>query len=32
MKTLVIDTPNEKQKLALKAHTKYVGYGGARGG
>jgi len=29
---LKIDTPNEKQKLALKAKTKYVGYGGARGG
>lgn len=31
-KTLYIGEPNEKQKLALKAKTKYVGYGGARGG
>lgn len=29
MKTLVIDPPNDKQKLALKANTKYIGYGGA---
>lgn len=32
MITLKIDTPNEKQKLALKAKTKHIGYGGARGG
>lgn len=31
-RTLVIDPPNEKQKLALMADTKYIGYGGARGG
>lgn len=29
MKTLIIDPPNDKQKLALKAKTKYIGYGGA---
>lgn len=32
MKTLKISEPNEKQKLALMADTKHVGYGGARGG
>lgn len=32
MKTLRIDSPNEKQKLALKARAKHIGYGGARGG
>lgn len=32
MKTLVIEPPNEKQILALKADVKHVGYGGARGG
>lgn len=32
MKTLRIDPPNEKQKLALVADTKHIGYGGARGG
>lgn len=32
MKKLVIDPPNEKQKIALKAKTKHIGYGGARGG
>lgn len=30
--TLVIQQPNEKQKLALMAKKKIVGYGGARGG
>ena len=29
MLTMTIDQPNDKQKLALKAKTKYVGYGGA---
>lgn len=29
---LVIDEPNEKQKLALKDHHKFIAYGGARGG
>lgn len=32
MRTLVIDPPNEKQKIALKAKAKHIGYGGARGG
>ena len=32
MKTLTITEPNDKQKLALLANTKHVGYGGARGG
>lgn len=32
MKTLKISPPNEKQKLALLADTKHIGYGGARGG
>lgn len=29
---MVIDPPNSKQKLALSATTKHIGYGGARGG
>jgi len=29
---LTLGTPNEKQKLFLADHHKYVGYGGARGG
>lgn len=29
MITLKIDPPNEKQKLALKAKAKHIGYGGA---
>ena len=32
MSTLVISPPNEKQKLFLKAKTKHIGFGGARGG
>ena len=32
MSTLVISPPNEKQKLFLKANTKHIGFGGARGG
>lgn len=32
MTSLVIDPPNDKQKLALCAKAKYIGYGGARGG
>ena len=32
MPTLVINPPSEKQKLFLKATTKHIGYGGARGG
>lgn len=32
MRALVIDSPNEKQKLFLKAKTKHIGFGGARGG
>ena len=31
-KKLIIDTPSEKQKLFLKAKTKHVAFGGARGG
>lgn len=31
-KTLVIEPPNEKQKLFLQAKTKHVAFGGARGG
>lgn len=27
-----VETPNERQKLFLKAETRFVGYGGARGG
>lgn len=29
---LILEEPNERQKLFLAAHTKHVGYGGARGG
>ncbi len=32
MSTLVISPPNEKQKLFLRANTKHIGFGGARGG
>ena len=32
MPTLTISPPSEKQKLFLKAKTKHVGFGGARGG
>lgn len=32
MMTLRIDAPSEKQKLFLKANTKHVAFGGARGG
>ena len=32
MKTLVIDPPSDKQKLFLKANTKHIAFGGARGG
>ena len=32
MTTLRIDAPNEKQVQMLAAHTKHVGFGGARGG
>ena len=32
MRTLVIEPPSEKQKLFLKADTKHVAFGGARGG
>lgn len=32
MKSLVIDCPNEKQKLFLKDKHKIVIFGGARGG
>lgn len=32
MPTLKILPPNEKQKMFLKARTKHVGFGGARGG
>lgn len=32
MTELRLGTPNEKQKLFLADHHKYVGYGGARGG
>ena len=32
MTELHMDRPNEKQKLMLKARTKHVGFGGARGG
>ena len=32
MKQLRIDPPNDKQKIALKARAKHIGYGGARGG
>ena len=32
MPTLAISPPSDKQKLFLKAATKHIGYGGARGG
>lgn len=32
MKQLIIDPPNEKQKLFLTASCKHIGFGGARGG
>lgn len=32
MHELVIQAPNEKQKLFLKARAKHIGFGGARGG
>ena len=32
MKELIMDRPNEKQKLMLSAKAKHVGFGGARGG
>lgn len=32
MRVLSIPTPSEKQKLFLKADTKHIGFGGARGG
>ena len=32
MPTLTISPPSEKQKLFLKADTKHIGFGGARGG
>ena len=32
MKTMVISPPSDKQKLFLKAKSKHVGFGGARGG
>lgn len=32
MKELVLSPPSEKQRLFLKAKTKHVGFGGARGG
>ena len=31
-KQLILQPPSEKQKLFLAAHTKHVGFGGARGG
>ena len=31
-KTLVLQQPNERQKLFLASHAKHTGYGGARGG
>ncbi len=31
-KVLVLQEPNERQKLFLSSHAKHVGYGGARGG
>ena len=31
-KKLIIDAPSEKQKLFLKASTKHIAFGGARGG
>ena len=32
MKTVNLGNPNDKQRLFLGAHTRHVGYGGARGG
>ncbi len=32
VKTLRIEAPSEKQKLFLRAKTKHIGFGGARGG
>lgn len=32
MPTLTIDKPSEKQKLFLRAYTKHIAFGGARGG
>ena len=32
MKTLTIDPPSDKQKQFLKANTKHIAFGGARGG
>ena len=32
MPTLTIDKPNDKQDKFLKATTKHIGFGGARGG
>ena len=32
MPTLIINEPSEKQKLFLKANTKHIAFGGARGG
>lgn len=32
MPSLIINAPNEKQKLFLKADVKHIGFGGARGG
>lgn len=32
IKQLILQTPNEKQKLFLADHHRYVGFGGARGG
>ena len=32
MKTLTIQPPSEKQKLFLRARTKHIAFGGARGG
>ena len=31
-KALVLQEPNERQKLFLSSHAKHIGYGGARGG
>ena len=31
-KQLVLQEPNERQKLFLSSHAKHIGYGGARGG
>lgn len=32
MKKLILDPPNNKQRQMLTAETKYIGFGGARGG